>query len=128
MNKGLGKYPVSKNKLYAELKKRGLTPSQASTEIGFGKDYIANACCYGELSERGALYLTKFFRITPEDYAPDLLDMVETVKPETPEKTRGALPADAIEAAAETFARVFVDHYRQAAKEAIVEALKERGL
>lgn len=122
------KYPISKTKLYDELKRRGLTPSEASKEIGFGPEYISNAACVGEMSARGALYLKKFFNITPEDYRPDLLDMVDATVPETPER----IPADAIRTAAETFARVLVEQYRETYRqtliEAITEGLKERGL
>ena len=128
MNKGLEKIPVSKTKLYDALNKRGLTPTEASKEIGFGRDYLSNAVCTGYISARGALYLDKFFSIKPEDYQPDLLDMVEKRKPETPEQ----IPNEIIQTAAETFARTIVeayrDTYRKTLRETIVEALKERGI
>lgn len=120
------KYPVSKTKLYDELKRRGVTPGQASQEIGFSAGYLANVALCGEIPARGALYLERCYHITPEDYQPDLLDMVEKTKPEHPEQIPNAL----IKTAAETFARVLVDSYRetyrQTLKEAILDALRER--
>lgn len=119
------KYAVSKTKLYGELNRRGLTPAAASKELGFADGYIANCAGNGEISARGALYLEHMFNITPDDYRPDLLDMVEKSEPEIPEK----IPNAVIKTAAETFARVLMEQYRetyrQTLKEAIVDALKE---
>lgn len=120
------KYPVSKTKLYEELKRRGITPAQASTELGFSAGYLSNIAMVGSIPERSALYLERVYHITPEDYQPDLLDMVDKAKPETPEK----IPNDVIKTAAETFARVMFSQYReqcrQTIKEAVLQALTER--
>lgn len=115
------KYPVSKNKLYAELKKRGITPADASRELGFTVGYIAHAANNGEISARGALYLEKIFSIKPEDYRPDLLDMVDKTKPETPER----IPNELIQTAAVTFARVLVEQYRETYRQTLTEAIQE---
>lgn len=118
------KYPVSKNKLYEELKRRGVTPAQASQEIGFSAGYISNNAMKGEMPARAALYLERIYSIKPEDYQPDLLDEIE--------KAKGGetIPPDAIRTAAETFARVLLETYRETYREtlrsAIVEALQER--
>lgn len=121
------KYPVSKTKLYEELKRRGVTPAQASQEIGFSAGYLANVALVGEIPARGALYLERCYHITPEDYMPDLLDMVDKAKPEKPEQ----IPSALIRTAAETFARVLMDTYRETYREtiknAVLDALKERN-
>lgn len=121
------KYPVSKTKLYDELKRRGLTPAGVSKELGFTPGYIAHCAGNGEISARGALYLERVFSITPEDYQPDLLDMMDKAQPENPEK----IPSAIIQTAAETFARVLVEQYRetyrQTIKDAVLQALKERN-
>ena len=131
MKGNIEKYPVSKEKLFAELTRRGLTPSEASREMGVNADYLSNACGRGEMPKRAAIYLERIFRISPNDYAPDLLDALDKI--ETPENTSGGpLPNDARIEIAKTVARALVDEYRetfvQAFREAIVEGLKERGI
>lgn len=115
------KYPVSKTKLYEELKRRGITPAEASRELGFTDGYLAHAANNGEISARGALYLEKFYTIRPEDYLPDLLDMVDKNKPENPER----IPNELIQTAAVTFARVLVEQYRETYRQTLTEAIQE---
>lgn len=113
------KYPVSKAKLYEELKRRNVTPGQASREIGFSAGYLANVALVGEMPARGALYLERVYHITPEDYQPDLMDVLDAVSPETPEK---AIPDGAVKSMAALFAEAFRDTIRTAVFEAIKEA------
>ena len=121
------KFPVSKTKLYEELNRRGLTPAQASTELGFSAGYLSNIAMVGSIPERSALYLERVYHITPEDYQPDLLDEIEKSKAENAD----AIPSAIVKTAAETFARVLMEQYRetyrQTLKEAILDALKERN-
>ena len=134
MRQKMEKYQVSKEKLYAALQERGLNASEASEQMGYERGYLTCVAKAHEIPKRGAIILERFYGIKPEDYQPDLLDMVinaetpETFaeKPETPE---GKIPSAIIKTAAETFARVLVeqyrDTYRETLKEAILDALKE---
>lgn len=119
------KFPVSKTKLYEELSRRGLTPAQASTELGFSAGYLSNVAMVGSIPERSALYLERVYHITPEDYQPDLLDEIEKCKETEP------VPPAIVKTAAETFARVLFEQYRetyrQTLKEAILDALREQN-
>lgn len=121
------KFPVSKTKLYEELNRRGLTPAQASTELGFSAGYLSNVAMIGSIPERSALYLERVYHITPDDYRPDLLDEIEKSKAADAE----AVPPAIVRTAAETFARVLMEQYRetyrQTLKEAILDALRERN-
>jgi hypothetical protein len=121
------KFPVSKNKLYQELSRRGLTPAQASAELGFSAGYLSNVAMVGSIPERSALYLERVYHITPEDYCPDLLDEIEKSKATESETVPNAI----IQTAAETFARVFVEQYRETCRQtitdAVLQALRERN-
>jgi len=130
------KYPLSKEKLYAALLERGLNASEASEQMGYERGYLTCCAKSHAIPKRGAIILERFYGIKPDDYAPDLLDMVLTAEtPETfsghPETPEGKIPSTIIQTAAETFARVLVDQYRetyrQTLKEAILDALKERN-
>lgn len=60
---------ADKNKLYSELKKRGLSASAASKEMGFEGTYISKALSlYGGINERAAKAIEKFFGITRDAY------------------------------------------------------------
>lgn len=118
------KYQISRTKLYAELKKRGVKPAEASKEMGYSDTYLSHISGLGEISERGALYLDRLYKISPEDYAPDLLDALDRQTKETPEKRVGAVPDDVYKAMAQAFAEAF----REPIKKAVLEAIKEAGL
>ena len=61
---------VDREKLYAELKKRGVTPSQAAEEFGYARNYIHNAACVGKMNETCAVLLERVYGIKREDYKP----------------------------------------------------------
>lgn len=71
---------VDRAKLYAELKKRGVTPSQAADEFGYAKNYIHNAASVGKLNETCAVLLERVYGIKREDYKP-CDKVVEPVEP-----------------------------------------------
>lgn len=122
------KYPVSKEKLYGALQERGLSPSEASKQMGYERNYLPNVAAVREIPRRGAIILERFYGIKPEDYQPDLLDMVANAeapetfaeKPETPE---GTIPSEAVQTIAETFARVLVEQYRETFRQTITDAV-----
>lgn len=69
-------YKIDAEKLKAELNKRGLTQKQASTELGFSKNFISNFVNRGEIKKPWATLLEKSYNIRLEDY---VIEEKETV-------------------------------------------------
>lgn len=61
-------FKVSKDRLYAELKKRGVSPTQAAESFGFSRHYIHNAVSAGWLNETCAVLLERVYGIKREAY------------------------------------------------------------
>ena len=75
-------FKVSKDRLYAELKKRGVSPTQVAESFGFSRHYIHNAVSAGWLNETCAVLLERVYGIKREAY--EAVDVpVETAQPET---------------------------------------------
>ena len=53
------KYPVSKEKLYGALQERGLSPSEASKQMGYERNYLPNVAAVREIPRRGAIILER---------------------------------------------------------------------
>jgi len=64
-------YPVNKDKLYQAFKKRNLTASEFSIELGYSKWFIAKSADRGTFTQAVVMMLDKIYNIKPEDYAPD---------------------------------------------------------
>lgn len=75
---------IDGEKLTEELKKRGVSKSTASKEIGMGENYLSNVTHRNKITQIGAIALQKVYNIDPEAY--ELKDAKTEPKPE-PEKS-----------------------------------------
>lgn len=75
---------IDKDRLYAELRKRGVKTTDASREFGFNPSYIANCADRGRVTNTTALLLERFYGIKREAYevAESVEAPAETAQPE----------------------------------------------
>lgn len=108
-------YPVDKDKLYSAFKKRDLTASEVSLELGYSKWFISKSADRGTITQAVGMMLDKIYNIKPEDYAPD------------PEPVEAWDPLAEIEPAPVQEARDLIDYEKLSAVicEAIYQALKK---
>jgi len=57
-----------KAKLYAALRARNVTPSDAAREFGYGRHYLMNCASKGEMTETCAVLLDRVYGIKREEY------------------------------------------------------------
>jgi hypothetical protein len=107
---------VDREKLYAELKKRGVTPSRAADEFGYARNYIHNAASVGKLNETCAVLLERVYGIKREDYKP-CDKVVEPVEPVSESKSNkfdyDKLYQTIYEATYNAYRQAFVDRISQ---------------
>ena len=65
------RFPVDKEKLNNEMRKRGLTGQAVSKEMGYCRDYISTVKYEGKIAPAGMKMLQVLYNIAPEDIAPD---------------------------------------------------------
>lgn len=70
---------INKDRLYDEIRAKGLTVTGASLEMGFGKSALAMNASQGHITHTQALLLEKMWNIKREDY--ELVEESETEKP-----------------------------------------------
>lgn len=72
---------IDKDRLYAELRKRGVRTADVSREFGFNPSYIANCADRGRVTNTTALLLERIYGIKREAY--EAVDApVEIAQPE----------------------------------------------
>lgn len=102
------KVKADKAKLYDEFKKRNLSVSQVSKEMGRGPNYITEQIKQGFISLPCATFLKVRYNINEKDYAPE-----EETKPVVIEPTKTIDPIDY-----EKLATVIYDAVYEAVKKA----------
>lgn len=116
--------PVDKQKLYAEIKKRGMAINEASVGMGYAKDGISGqVCSRGYIMVDMAEKLQNIYGIEPQDYAPDGLCGSPT--PQKDIKESAAADEDAIYRAAYSAIMNTWAFIREDLKTIIKEALSE---
>ena len=67
---GMKVLEVDKDRMMEALKKRGLTMSNVSKEIGFEGGYLSKCCERGKISIPASKMLESLYHLNPEEYKP----------------------------------------------------------